>query len=125
MLRPILYAAAALALAACASTPADSGPQTAENAPGQDCFRNDDIFGYGVIDEHSIDVRARGRHYIFSTNWNARDLDWTQAIAIRSTTGWICTGNGLGVEIIGGDPQRRYPVSSITRRPDEPEATGS
>lgn len=125
MLRPLLLAAAALTLAACASSAA-SDTQTASNAaPAQDCFRNDDIFGYGVIDEHNIDVRARGRHYIFTTNWDARELDWTQAIAIRSSTGWICTGNGLGVEIIGGEPQRRYPVSSITRRPEEPEPTGS
>ena len=124
MLRPILFAAAAaLTLAACSSTGGET--QTASTAPAQDCFRNDDIFGYGVIDEHNIDVRARGRHYIFTTNWNARDLDWTNAIAIRSSTGWICVGNGLGVEIIGGEPQRRFPVSSITRRPDEPEATGS
>jgi len=124
MLRPILLAAAAaLTLAACSSTGGET--QTASTAPAQDCFRNDDIFGYGVIDEHNIDVRARGRHYIFTTNWNARDLDWTHAIAIRSSTGWICVGNGLGVEIIGGEPQRRFPVSSITRRPDEPEATGS
>lgn len=124
MLRPLLLAAAALTLAAC-STAAGDTQSASTTAPAQDCFRNDDIFGYGVIDDHSIDVRARGRHYIFTTEWDARDLDWTQAIAIRSTTGWICVGNGLGVEIIGGDPQRRFPVSSITRRPDEPEATGS
>lgn len=124
MLRPLLFAAAAaLTLAACSSTGGET--QTASTAPAQDCFRNDDIFGYGVIDDHNIDVRARGRHYIFTTAWNARDLDWTHAVAIRSTTGWICVGNGLGVEIIGGDPQRRFPVSSITRRPDEPEPTGS
>jgi len=127
MLRPLLLAAAgALALAACSSSGASNTQTTsASSAPAQDCFRNDDIFGYGVIDDHNIDVRARGRHYIFTTNWNARDLDWTQAIAIRSSTGWICVGNGLGVEIIGGDPQRRFPVSSITRRADEPEPTGS
>jgi len=125
MLRPILLAAAAaFALAACSST-SDETRTATSTAPAQDCFRNDDIFGYGVIDDHNIDVRARGRHYIFTTNWNARDLDWTQAIAIRSSTGWICVGNGLGVEIIGGDPQRRYPVSSITRKPDEPEPVGS
>lgn len=125
MLRPLLLAAAALTLAACASSAASDTQTASTNAPAQDCFRNDDIFGYGVIDDHNIEVRARGRYYIFTTNWDARSLDWTQAIAIRSSTGWICTGNGLGVDIIGGEPQRRYPVSSITRRPDEPEATGS
>ncbi|HRO04521.1 MAG TPA: DUF6491 family protein [Terricaulis sp.] len=124
MLRPLLLAAAALALTACSSSGA-SDTHASTTAPAQDCFRNDDIFGYGVIDDHNIDVRARGRHYIFTTDWNARDLDWTQAIAIRSSTGWICVGNGLGVEIIGGEPQRRFPVSSITRKPEEPEPTGS
>jgi hypothetical protein len=124
MLRPtLLAAAAALTLAACSTSSGET--RTASTAPAQDCFRNDDIFGYGVIDDHNIDVRARGRHYIFTTEWNARDLDWTHAIAIRSATGWICVGNGLGVEIIGGEPQRRFPVSSITRQPEEPEATGS
>lgn len=124
MLRPLILAAAALTLAAC-STTGESTQTASSAAPAQDCFRNDDIFGYGVIDDHNIEVRARGRYYIFTTNWNARDLDWTQSVAIRSSTGWICVGNGLGVDIIGGDPQRRFPVSSITRKPDEPEPTGS
>jgi hypothetical protein len=123
MLRPILLAAAALTLVACSSTA--GAPTETASAPAQDCFRNDDIFGYSVLDDHNVEVRARGREYIFTTSWNARDLDWTQAIAIRSTTSWICTGNGLGVEIIGGDPQRRYPVNGITRKPEEPEPTGS
>ncbi|HRE44764.1 MAG TPA: DUF6491 family protein [Terricaulis sp.] len=124
MLRSLFLAAAALTLAACASTGASEQTASAA-APAQDCFRNDDIFGYGVIDNHNIEVRARGRYYILTTNWNARDLDWTQAIAIRSPTNWICVGNGLGVEIIGGEPQNRYSVVSIQRKPEEPEATGS
>jgi len=107
MLRTTLLAvAAALALAACA-TP----EETASAGPpeGRDCFRSADIFGYGVVDDHTIDIR-----------------DWTQQIAIRSTTGWICTGNGLGVEIIGGDPPRRFPVNGIQPRPEAPaEQTGS
>lgn len=124
MLRTTLLAfAAALALAACA-TP----EETASAGPpeGRDCFRSADIFGYGVVDDHTIDVRANGRHYLMTTNWNARDLDWTQQIAIRSATGWICTGNGLGVEIIGGDPPRRFPVDGVQLRPEAPaEQTGS
>lgn len=121
MLRTTLLAlAAALTLGACA-TP----EETAAAPDGRDCFRNDDIFGYGVVDDHTIDVRANGRHYLMTTSWNARELDWTQQIAIRSATGWICTGNGLGVEIIGGDPPRRFPVNSVARRPDEPAVSGS
>jgi len=125
MLRHTFVAAALTALAACASA-TDGATDTASTAPSsQDCFRNDDVSGYGVIDDRSVSIRARGRDYIMTTLFNARDLDWTQAIALRSTTGWICTGNGLGVEIIGGEPTRRYPVNSITRAPEEPEPTGS
>ncbi|MBL8531125.1 MAG: hypothetical protein JNK94_05270 [Hyphomonadaceae bacterium] len=123
MLRNTLLAAALIALSACASTETSGASQAAP--ADRDCFRNADIFSYGVIDNYNVRVRARGHDYIFTTNWNARDLDWTQAIAVRSVTGWICTGNGLGVEIIGGEPRRTYPIVSIARAPEEPAPTGS
>jgi hypothetical protein len=106
--------AALLALGACATTTAT--PPGAEAA--RDCFHTQSISGYEVIDEHNVAVRV-GAHerYIFSTTWNARDLDWTMHIAVRSPSNWICTGNGLGVEIIGGEPRTTYPVSSITHAP--------
>lgn len=123
MVRMTILAAALAALAACAS---GDGATNASAAPeARDCFRNDDIFGYAVIDDYNVGVRARGNEYIFTTNWNARDLDWTQAIAVRSPNGWICTGNGLGVEIIGGSPRRSYQIVSIARAPEEPAPTGS
>lgn len=125
MLRPLILAASALALAACSTAARDDAAQSASAAPAQDCFRNDDIFGYGMVDDHTIEVRARGRYYVFGTNWNVRDLDWSQQIAIRSATSWICTGNGVGVEIIGGSPERRYPITSITRKAEEPDPVGS
>jgi hypothetical protein len=62
---------------------------------------------------------------VLTTTWNARDLDWTRAIAIRSATGRICVGNGLGVELIGGDPQRTYPVTQVSRAPDDNPVQGS
>lgn len=120
-MRTLILAAAALALTACAT----QTTQTAETPTGRDCFRNDDVFGYNIVDDHSVRVRVGTRHYILTTNWNARDLDWSQAIALRSTNGWICTGNGLGVEIIGGRPPRTYPVNVIAREPEAPPATGS
>jgi hypothetical protein len=109
-------------LAACASTD-PAGDQTASS---QDCFRSEHVSGYSVIDDHNIAVSiGASRRYTLTTNWNARDLDWTHAIAIRSATGRICTGNGLGVDLIGGDPQRTYPVSRVTRAPDENAVQGS
>lgn len=116
-MRRMGFALAALALAACATEPADS------TAEATDCFRSEDVRGYTVIDNTHIGISVgASREYVLTTMWNARDLDWTQAIAIRSATGRICTGNGLGVELIGGDPQRTYPIVSIERAPEEEPA---
>lgn len=112
---------ATLALAACATEPAQ------ETAAAHDCFRSEQVSGYNVIDDTHIGLSVgASRDYVLTTMWNARDLDWTHAIAIRSATGQICTGNGLGVELIGGDPQRSYPIVSIERAPEqEPAVQGS
>ena len=119
-MRTWLLAAACLALTACATQETQGA-----GGSGGDCFRNEDVFGYTIVDDHNVSVRVGARDYILSTDWNARDLDWSNAIALRSSQNWICTGNGLGVEIIGGRPPRRYPVSSIARAPEPPPATGS
>lgn len=113
--------AAALALGACATQEAATPPD------GRDCFRASDINGYNYVDANHIAVTVgANRRYILTTLFNARDLDWTHAIAIRSAANWICTGNGLGVELIGGEPRRTYPISGIERAPDEaPPEQGS
>ncbi|MBL8546874.1 MAG: hypothetical protein JNL81_10440 [Hyphomonadaceae bacterium] len=109
-------------LAACASTETAS----TDTAGGSECFRSEQVTGYSVVDNNHVKLSVgASRDYILTTTWNARDLDWTQAIAIRSSTGRICTGNGLGVELIGGTPQRNYPISQITRAPDDNPVEGS
>lgn len=119
-----LAAAAALSLGACASTEtADAG--SSGGGSGRDCFRSLEVSGYGVIDESHVRITVgANRHYSLGINQNTRDLDWTHAIAIRSTTSFICTGNGLGVQLVGGEPALTYPVTSIVRIPDPP-VTGS
>jgi len=111
---------AALALAACASAPAGAGASN-------DCFRTGDINGYSVIDNNHVRVSVgASRKYLLRTMWNTNDLDWTTAIAVRTATGRVCTGNGLGVEIIGGQPRRTFPIVSVERAPDDaPAAQGS
>lgn len=108
-----MIVAALAALGACAATP------EAQSAEGRDCFRSTSVNGYSVIDEHNVRLSvSANQNYILNTTWNVRDLDWTQRIAIRSDTGWICTGSGLNVELIGGDPRQSYPITNITRAPD-------
>ena len=116
---------ALVALAACATEP--GGQATATAPADRDCFNADNVTGFSYLDENHIQLSVgANRKYTLTTMFNARDLDWTQAIAIRSHTNWICTGNGLGVELIGGDPRRTYPINEIARDPDEtPPAQGS
>lgn len=122
MLRNTLFAIGALTLAACASTPSENA-----SAGPSDCFRAADVNGYNVIDREHVGVRVgANRRYVLTTNWNTNDLDWTETIALRSSTGRICTGNGLGVEIIGGRPPRNYVITGIERAPDDaPGSEGS
>jgi len=128
-MRMALLAAAGLILAACAQTGTEAGTGTdtasAAAPAGRDCFRNDDVAGFNVVDDRTVSLSIGTRRYLLTTNFNTRDLDWGQQIGLRSSTGWICTGNGLGVEIIGGQPRRTYFVTSIARAPEPPPAQGS
>ena len=98
---------------------------SADLRSGRDCFASRSILGSSIVDEHTVKVSVGARRdYILTTNWNARNLDWSEAIALRSTTGWICTGNGLGVSVTGGRPRQTYPITGIARAP-EPAPQGS
>jgi Family of unknown function (DUF6491) len=126
MLRTVLLAAASLLLCACATKPTETAAATPPT--GRDCFFADNITGYGYVDENHVSVTVGpSRKYLLTTMFNARELDWTTAIALHSTTNWICTGSGLGtVDVIGGHPRRTFPISAIERAPDEtPPAQGS
>lgn len=118
MLRIGLFASAALLLTACAT-----GSETT-SASERDCFRSESVSGFNVIDRNTIRVNVgASRHYLFTTNWATTNLDFSERIAIRSTNGYICTGNGLGVEVVGGRPVASYPIQSIVREP-EPASQG-
>jgi hypothetical protein len=118
MLRPVLLAGLALALSACAA--AGTTTHAAGEAPtNRDCFRNDDINGFRVEDENRVRVRVgANRNYILTTDWNARQLSWDHVLAIRSQTGWICTGSPADVRIVGSQPVRSFYVTSVERGPD-------
>jgi hypothetical protein len=110
------------ALAACVS-PTDAASESA----GRECFRHEEVNGFSLVDNNHVRLTVGpNRSYILRTLFNARDLDWTQTIAIRSATGYICTGSAPGVELIGGEPRRTFPVASVERAPEEaPPEQGS
>jgi len=123
MIRSALLATAALALSACASTATENADATPS---GRDCFRAESVSGYSVIDEHNIRVTVgASRTYTLTTTWNVNDLDWSNAIALRSPTSWVCEGRTPGVEVTGGPLQRTFPIQSVTRDPPPPAQEGS
>jgi hypothetical protein len=110
--------AAGLALAACASDPAAQ----ASEAGGRDCFRNDQISGFNVVGDNAVKVNVSpSRDYLLTVNHSAHQLETSEHIAIDAPgSGLICTGNGLGVNLRGGDvPGDRWVVTSIVRAPEE------
>jgi len=117
MLKTLTLAASMLALASFAN--AQPAPSSSYGHGRSDCFLASHYLSYSYIDPHHISVHyGPSRDYLFATEWDARDLRWVEALAIRSRgSDWICTGNGLGVEIIGGHMRQTYPVSSISRMP--------
>ena len=117
MLRP-LFLITLLAMSACAMQAENGGPQTAASSP-RDCFLSSQVRGFNPLDAHHIRISVGASdQYILTTDWNAYDLQYAERIALRSTTGSICTGNGLGVDVIGGSYRQRYPISNIARAPE-------
>lgn len=126
-IRTALLAAAAIGLAACATPEQDSQQTAMTPSEGRDCFRAASVSGYSIVDDNNIRVHVGpARSYTMHTTWNARDLDWTLQLALRSDTGWICTGRVRGaVEITDGTLARTYPIETVTRDPDPPGQQGS
>jgi hypothetical protein len=89
----------------------------ANERPHQDCFPTRAISGYGISGEHTAYLTVGSRHYFLHINDSARDLDWNYSISVRSLSTFICTGNGLGVQLMGGYPPIPHQVVGIERAP--------
>ena len=120
MIRTIALAAAAFALSACGTSPerSDSAASTSD-----DCFRNNLISGFNVVDAHRVRVMAGTRHYILTVNQPTTELSLTTAISVESPRDRICVGEPLGVAI--HSEGRSYPVSAIVRDPASVDPVGS
>lgn len=116
--------ASLLLLTIAAASPAFAAQQVPSPAPepnaSRDCFHASAVDGFSYVDHHTVDLTVGARHYRLTTTWDARDLNWSEGIALRSTGDWICTGNGLGVDIVGGQPRQTYPITGIAALPATP-----
>jgi hypothetical protein len=111
-----LALAAALMAASSGMTPTVAA-NASEAGPHQDCFPTRAINGYGLVDERTAYLTVGNRHYLIRITGDSRDLDYNYAISVRSFSTFICTGNGLGVSLMGGYPPNPHQVLSIERAP--------
>lgn len=126
-MRKLFFAAAFAAFCASAAPGLAAADEPAPNPAqeGRDCFRSDDVSGFGVVDNDTIRVSVgANRDYLLSAPRAGRDARWNAEIGLRSTTDWICTGNGLGVDLYVHESfTRRFPVRNIVRAPDPTPAS--
>jgi hypothetical protein len=104
-------------LCACVGLIPATTASAASQARASDCFPQRAITGYGISDEHTAYVTVGTRHYFLRINDSTRDLDWDHHVSIRSLSTFICVGNGLGVQLMGGFPPIPHPVVGIERAP--------
>ncbi len=119
MVRSIIVAATALALGACATQTADS------HAPGGDCFRAENINGFSTVDDHNVKISVgASRDYILTSLNRLTGLNFEQELVVESHTGWICTGNGLDLQLHTRGPfHQTFAITNVARAPDaEPAA---
>ena len=107
---------AALLAAATGAAPLTAAA-AGDQSPVRDCFPTRAITGYGISGEHTAYLTVGTRHYFLHINDSARDLDWDHNIRVRSLSTFICTGNGLGVQLMGGYPPIPHQVVGIERAP--------
>ena len=107
-------AAAALAVAACSTSPASA--DAAARSSGQ-CFLASNVNSYNANADGTVDIRAGASNYFrLTTAGGCPDINWSMQVGIRSTGGsdFIC--NGYDAEFIIPDPSgtQRCAIASVT-----------
>lgn len=122
-MRALIFFAAALPLGlAAACTPAaDSRPASASAARGDQCFNARSVNSFRPAGRDAVDVEiSRNRVYRLSLGGGCLDVDWAQAVALRSRTGAFVCGAAdaeLIVPSLAGRPDRCL-VTDIRRLSD-------
>lgn len=99
-----------------------AGPALADTAkPKSDrseCFRPDDVNGFTVVDDRTVDVTITPKKVYRLTLFSpSPDIDWSLRIGIDARgQPWICPGMGADIVVPGAlVGLRRYPISDIRR----------
>lgn len=113
----VLIASAAL-LAVLSAAPAFAADKAEKPKPDRSqCFRADDINGFSVVDDQTVDVSIGPKNvWRLSLFAPARDLDTTLRIAVESRgSSWVCQGMDATVIAPGPIGPERYPVTAVRK----------
>jgi hypothetical protein len=96
---------------------AASAPADAADKPRRDCFWANDVNGYTVVDDRTVDVSVgANRVYRLTLFSDAHDIDFGHTIAIESRGGLsICSGLDATIIVPSTIGPRRYPVTKVRR----------
>lgn len=106
-----------------------AGPALAAGAskPERSCFRTEDVNGFTVIDDQTVDVTITPKTvYRLTLFAPSPDIDWSLRIGIDSRgRSWVCAGYDAEI-VVPGDiiGLRRYPVTDVRKlTPEEISAS--
>lgn len=89
------------------------------------CFRPDDVNGFTVIDDRTVDVTISPRNVYRLTLFSpSPDIDWSLRIGIYSRgRSWVCSGYDAEIIVPDATGRRRYPVTDVRKlTPEELDA---
>ena len=122
-MRFLIGSAALCALLVAGPVLAAGAPKT---KPERSCFRSEDVNGFTVVDDRTVDVTITPKNvYRLTLFAPSPDIDWSLRIGIDSRgRSWVCQGYDAEI-VVPGDivGLRRYPVTEVRKlTPEEIKA---
>ncbi len=115
-MRFLIGSAALCALLVAGPALAAETPQAKTKAE-RSCFRPDDVNGFTVIDDQTVDVTITPKTVYRLTLFSpSPDIDWSLRIGIDSRgRSWVCAGYDADIIVPDATGRRRYPVTEIRK----------
>ena len=125
MLRFLIPLSGLVLVMGCAPSP--SAPDASRLADGKrQCFAAQQVSGFNAIGRDKVYVTVGARtHYELDVLATCMDIDWTNAVAIRTRSGssWVCEGFDAELIVPGPTGLQRCPVLGVRKlTPAEEEA---
>lgn len=81
------------------------------------CFRPDDVNGFTVIDDRTVDVTISPKNVYRLTLFSpSPDIDWSLRIGIYSRgRSWVCSGYDAEIIVPDATGRRTYPVTEVRK----------